>query len=478
MSRNSLLWKLTLAFMIVALIAAALLAVFIRSTNINRLNELVIEQVRSDLKTSLADYYELNGSWTGVAQAWTSFRPGRSLTPIATLTGRNQNGFTEPGPPGGGHDRRSIFGLADSSGVVVVGIDPFFHAGDQLSHTQLNQGDDVLVNGKRVGTILTAPIQPRLNPEETLFLQRTNQALLYAALGAILVALVVGILLALTLIRPLQALTQAAQKITQGDLEQQVKVTSKDEIGQLAQAFNQMSAEVSRVNRLRQQMTADIAHDLRTPLTVIAGYIESMQDGILAPTPERLALIYEEIQRLQNLVNDLRTLSLADAGELKLNPQPINPRSLLDRAAALYQHQAEQRQVTLRVDSRYDLPSIPVDESRMTQVFSNFISNSLRYTPPGGEIVLTADHSDDCVELCVRDTGSGIAPEDLPHIFERFYRADKSRTMEHGETGLGLAIARALVEAHGGTICAKSDSGQGTLICLQFHACEEPVAVE
>jgi len=251
-------------------------------------------------------------------------------------------------------------------------------------------------------------------------------------------------------------------------LEQQVKVRSNDEIGQLATAFNRMSQEVARVNQLRKQMTADIAHDLRTPLTVISGYIESMREGVLKPTPQRLALIYSEIERLQNLVGDLRMLSLADAGELSLNPQSIAPRALLDKAATLFRHLAEQQKVTIMVTVSENLPELWVDEARMMQVLGNLISNALRYTPSGGRVTLSARSVDDSVEICVQDTGEGIPADELPFIFDRFRRGDKSRHAETGETGLGLAIVKALVESHGGSVAAESAPGAGTTIRLDL----------
>ena len=238
-----------------------------------------------------------------------------------------------------------------------------------------------------------APQRPSFNPAEDLFLQRTNQALVLAIVGALLIALTIGILLARTLTRPLQALTKAAQGIAEGNLDQQVTVTSKDEIGQLGLAFNRMSQEVARVNLLRRQMTADIAHDLRTPLTVIAGYIESMRDGVLKPTPQRLDIIYSEIERLQHLVTDLRMLSQVDAGELPLHPQKILPSQILARSAELFHHHAEQQGVTLQVEPDGLAPEIFVDEARIMQVMDNLVSNALRYTPEGGKIILSAKES-------------------------------------------------------------------------------------
>jgi signal transduction histidine kinase len=466
---KSLYGKLTLAFLLVAFTTAALVALFIRLTSANRLQQLVVDQQRSRLEQSLGSYYLANGSWTGVANTWQQIQSQTFPTPSGSFNGPPPQNNRPPDGPG----RSNFLGLADAQGVVIVSVDANFPAGSTLPLDVLKAGVPVSANGVQVGTILTARQPPGLNPQETQYLNRTTEALIFASLGALVVALAMGILLARTLTRPLNALTQAAQRITQGQLEQEVKVRSNDEIGQLAEAFNRMSQEVARVNQLRRQMTADIAHDLRTPLTVISGYIESMRDQVLKPTPERLSLIYSEIERLQDLVGDLRMLSLADAGELSLNPQLISPKALLDRAANLFRHLAEGQQVTIEVDACQDLPEIRVDEARMMQVLGNLISNALRYTSSGGVINLLAETdgrqaSKEMVEISVQDTGEGIPAEELPYIFDRFHRVDKSRHAENGESGLGLAIVRALVEAHGGSASAESTPGKGTTIHLFF----------
>jgi signal transduction histidine kinase len=460
---KSLYWKLTLAFMLVAFTTAALVALFIRLTSADRLFQLIMDQQRSSLEQALSVYYASNGSWDGVDKSWQQIQILRNPTPVGPSFDRPLQDNTPPGKL-----RGNLFGLADEQGTVIVAIDPGYPSGSTLPSDILKTGIQVMVGGKQVGTILMARQATGFNSQETLFLQRTNQALLFAILGALVVALVMGILLARTLTGPLQALTQAAQSITRGQLEQQVKVRSNDEIGQLASAFNRMSQEVARVNQLRRQMTADIAHDLRTPLTVISGYIESMRDGVFKPTPQRLSLIYSEIERLQNLVGDLRMLSLADAGELSLNPQRIPPKTLLDRAANLFQHKAEQQNVVIYVNASDDLPEIMVDEARMMQVMGNLISNALRYTPSEGEVTLSAEFSGSMVEISIHDTGVGIAAEELPNIFDRFHRTDSSRHSESGESGLGLAIVKALVELHGGSTSAESTPGKGTAIHLLF----------
>ncbi len=462
---KSLYWKVTLAFMAVAFTTAVLVALFIRLTSADRLQQIIIDQRRASMAQALGEYYFQNGSWNGVEQDWLKIQFQNSPTPVAPAGNPPPQ---DNRPFGGGPNKGNFLGLADAQGKVIVSVDPEYPTGSTLPADQLKAGTRVTANGKQVGTILIARQPPGFNSQEALYLQRTNQALIYAILGALVVALIMGILLARTLAGPLQALTRATQSITQGHLEQQVKVTSNDEIGQLAIAFNRMSQEVARVNQLRRQMTADIAHDLRTPLTVISGYIESMRDGVLKPTPQRMDLIYSEIERLQTLVGDLRVLSLADAGELPLNPQPILPVTLIDHAAALWRHEAEQQNVSIEVMADDHSRPFQVDEARLMQVLGNLISNALRYTPSGGKIVISARSGQDGVEICVQDTGEGIPAEELPYIFNRFHRVDKSRHTERGESGLGLAIVKALVESHGGCASAESSPGQGTIIRLRF----------
>jgi signal transduction histidine kinase len=254
-------------------------------------------------------------------------------------------------------------------------------------------------------------------------------------------------------------LTAATQVLAGGDLGHQVPVRTSDEIGELAKSFNRMSADLAHSNQLRRQMTADIAHDLRTPLSVITGYSEALADGKLPGTPETFAAMHIQAQHLNRLIEDLRTLSLADAGQLSLMRRPIEPRGLLEHTALAYLPVAESRGVALSVEGD-DLPPILVDPDRLLQVLGNLVNNALRHTGDGGRIDLSAARSNGQVLLRVRDTGPGIPDEDLPHIFDRFYRGDKART-SNGASGLGLAIARSLVEAHGGRIIAENVPGGG-----------------
>jgi two-component system, OmpR family, sensor histidine kinase BaeS len=230
-----------------------------------------------------------------------------------------------------------------------------------------------------------------------------------------------------------------------------------------------MSTDLARANEQRRQMTADVAHELRTPLTVMAGTIEALRDGVLKPTPERFETLNLEAEQLKRLVEDLRTLSLADAGELPLARQDTAPRDLLERVAAAFSTCARQAHIALKTAADEQLPELSIDLERMVQVLENLVSNAIRHTDEGGEIVLSARAEGTDVLLVVQDSGRGIAPEALPHLFDRFYRVEAGWAAEGGESGLGLAIARSIVEAHGGSITADSPGvGRGARFTIRL----------
>lgn len=284
--------------------------------------------------------------------------------------------------------------------------------------------------------------------------------LLPGALG-ILGALAAVLLVSRRIAVPLAALARAAQRYGQGDLTVRVPVRGPGEIADLAAEFNRMAQGLEEGQRQRQAMVADVAHELRTPLTVLRGYVEALKDGMAEPDPDTLGVIHEEAVHLQKLVDDLQDLAQADAAELGLQPGPLDIADLLQSVAAGFALQAAGQDVRIEVSADPGI-AIEADRRRIAQVIHNLIGNALRYTAAGGEIRLIAQPLAEAVRIDVTDTGVGIAPEHLPHVFDRFYRVDPSRARETGGSGLGLTIARRIVEAHGGTMGVESTVGRGT----------------
>lgn len=461
---RSLSTKLALAFAIISVVGIVLAALFVRQLVTNEFDSYVRTQRMTTFQEDLTTFYASNGTWNGLAETL------RNQQQISI-----QLGSTQQIQPAHGPDQFFEFVLADTSGTVVYAVNPLLR-GTQIDPANYIESSPVAVNGQTVGTVyVLAPPKSR-NPAEARYLARTDIALGSAAAISLVVAILLGLVLARFITRPVRELTSAARAIAEGDLRQQVPVRSRDELGVLATQFNIMSDDLARSNELRRRMTADIAHDLRTPLTVIAGYLEAMRDETLRPTAQRFTTMYDETQVLLRLVQDLHTLSLADAGELPLKRQHIAPNRLLERVATSYQHEASQHNVALHVAAPAALPDIDVDIEQTVRVLSNLVSNALRHTPAGGAITLQAKRRDDRVMLEIADTGQGIAPEHLPNIFERFYRADQSRTTATGGSGLGLAIVRSIVEAHGGQVAAASAPGEGTTFTVMLPVAQpQPV---
>ncbi|HEY1013591.1 MAG TPA: ATP-binding protein [Herpetosiphonaceae bacterium] len=452
---RSLMVKLVAAFVLTSILGMGLAAVLIRQFVVREFDDYVITQRRTEFVSRAGIYYETTGSWAGV-ERWMS-----ATTPY-------DDGGPGGGPPGPRYYRDkqpAPFALADGERRVLMASGTY-RPGQILSEDICALGAKIVVDSQTVGYVLTPQREGFRSTEDEQYLARTDSALKTATLIVLAIALFFGVALTRVIIRPLRELTAASQQIASGNLQQSVPVRSRDEIGVLAAQFNRMSADLARATQLRQQMTADIAHDLRTPLTVLSGYLESLRDEVLKPTPARFATLYDETQILLRLVEDLHTLSQADAGELTLSRRPVEPQQLLAHVGAIYHHAAEQQDVRLEIESEDDAPAITVDWQQMIRVLGNLTSNALRYTPPGGTVRLTHRTTPAATQLLVSDTGCGIEPEHLPNVFERFYRADSSRHTATGGSGLGLAIVRSIIQLHGGTIAVESAPGKGTTFVI------------
>ena len=297
---------------------------------------------------------------------------------------------------------------------------------------------------------------------ETRFLGSVSQTFWIAAITAVLLAGFLSFGLSRRILKPIEALTAAARQMEQGDLAQRVVVKSKDEIGTLSHAFNNMAASLSTQEQLRRNMVSDVAHELRTPLSNIRGYLEAVQDGMLTPNEALINSLHEESLLLNRLIDDLQELSLAEAGQLRLSKQPLRMEEVIVQAVTSLQPQAKEHDVALEMDIANNLPAISADRERIGQVLRNLIRNGIEHTAAGGFVRVTAVSTPTRLTIQIQDNGEGIPAEHLPHIFGRFYRVDESRSRHTGGTGLGLAISKALIEMHEGTIHVQSKVGQGT----------------
>ena len=447
---RSISTKLILAFLSIGIISVAIIFLTARWNTRAEFISFLSDQNQTDLIAELSDYHLANQSWNGVDNF---FMQGTNH-PMPGMRQRPGHGMLPP------------FTLADENGIVIISNGKYQH-GDKLNDADARVGTSINENGKVIGIFVPERMPFQGQPRELEFIERTSLTLLYGAMIGSVIALLLGIFLSRTITRPIRELTQATHAVSEGDLSQQVTVRSNDELGELAKAFNKMSAELSRSVNTRKQMTADIAHELRTPLSLILGHAEAVHDGVLPPTLENFEIIREEATRLEHLVNDLRTLSLADAGELTITPQIIEPERLIQEVASLYQYETQKKNISLDVDIAPHLPTIEVDPGRMTQVLTNILDNATRHTPAGGHITLSAKQIGDQVEFSIQDSGPGLKADDLERIFERFYRADSSRQRDSaiaGGSGLGLAIARSIVQAHNGQLSAESEAGKGLKI--------------
>jgi signal transduction histidine kinase len=444
--------KLILAFWVVSVFGIVIVALLAGRVSQLEFNRFISETRYQGLVDQLSNYYTKNGS----------FRGGGFLLAAAQ-------------PAQGGQPREYL--VVDTDGKVLLALAQRIPIG-------LPSPDFIRfgfpISSKEHVVAYLIPLRPPRGPADTAAenIQRINLSLFIGAIFATLIALLFGWIMARNITRPVRDLNMAAQSITQGDFEKQVAITTRDEIGTLAASFNQMVASLKRSRDQRRQMTADIAHELRNPLSIILGNAEALSEGVLPATPEALDIIYDEAKHLSRLVDDLRTLSLSESGELHLQLSLADPHEIIERCAAAFGMRAAEKGLSIRAEAAHGLPRIEVDVERILQVMANLVDNSLKHTPEGGLIILSAVRSggaetplaQERVEFSVEDSGSGIPAEELPHVFERFYRGKQSTGRIQDGSGLGLAISRALVELHGGQIFVTSRAGKGTKITFSLPA--------
>lgn len=447
------MWLLA-AFSTVAVLSVALTSSLVHSNTEAALDTFRRQRQLERVAGPLVAYYRRTGSWEGVMQAlqeevnWSEYR-GRGTQHSSTTYNPPQNELLH-----------KPWLLTDDAGRPVAGTYP-----GSPPPTWIEERIPLEVDGRLVGWFWMPEeyLPKNLGIAERVLQQQVQASALRSALWGLGLALALGAGLALAFTRPVQRLTRAFSRLAQGERGLQVHPPRWNrELHQLVTAFNQMSQALERAEFLRKQMTADLAHDLRTPISVLLGYSEGLKQGWISPSPEVFDTLHQEARYLQRLVEDLRLLSLYDAGHLNLNQQVVDLRTLVERVARSFQPQAQAKGVTLE----YHVPPRPVqarvDPDQWLRVLHNLVSNALRHTPQGGRVTIRLQPQGEAILTEIEDTGEGIPPEHLPYIFERFYRASFARSEAQRSSGLGLAIVKALVEAHQGRIEVESQVGQGT----------------
>ncbi|MDR3586346.1 MAG: HAMP domain-containing sensor histidine kinase [Desulfosporosinus sp.] len=455
--------KLFLSTLIIALITLTLSMLAVNldfhqqfSDNLTKANEATFEQ----LPSRLSSLYQSKGTWDQTAL--NEISPTLPVGTVVTLTDTSGKLIATLS-----HTMESM--MQGQSGMNMnMDMGMFFSSTPVTSY----KTKTLTVSGP-LGTLGTALIRypataPILNPQDVLFQSSVFRSLIFAGGLALLFGIILSYFTSRRLVAPLKRLTQAANRIGYGHLDERVAIQTKDEVGQLATAFNAMVDNLNRQEILRKQFTADIAHELRTPLTSIKSYIEAFQDNVLPADQENLASIHEEIDRLVDLSSDLKDLNVAEMGALTLIFEPVNLRQLLDKVIHSLYPLIQEKQLKLIWTPPPELVTMSGDVRLLTRLFYNLVHNAYRYSDVGGRVTIALTQTPDFAEVRIRNSGIGISKDDLPFIFERFYRADKSRTRESGGTGIGLALVQQITTLHQGKITVKSGDGQKTEFIVQL----------
>jgi two-component system OmpR family sensor kinase/two-component system sensor histidine kinase BaeS len=470
------LWfQQTLAFSLVVIIAMGVVVIWINQSADKEFRKCVpldMKRVPGTGLQELVEYYPHRGSWEGVENLLAksvSFDDDRSLVLGTALADGERQSLKD-------NKRLPDVLLVDASGRVVFDSEGK-DTGKLLTRKELTNAWPIKEtdDGDIIGQLLLfySYTEPLDEPAQR-FLDRVENLLLVNATLAVGFIIVVGALLSRRLSAPLGRLADAARAVAAGDLDQRVDAGGSTEVAQVSQAFNEMTAALNEAETLRQNMVADVAHELRNPLSVLQGNLWAILNDAYPLEKAEISRLYDETRLLSRLVEDLRELALADAGQLHLNLHTIDVAQVIRHTVDGFSLAAEAQEVNLTVQLPYDLPFALADPDRVAQVLRNLLINAVRHTPTGGAITVSVSSKAQSLEIAVADTGEGIAPEDLAHIFERFWRADpaRARSGTGGEersmrgTGLGLAVAQGLVGAQGGRIWAESTPGAGTVFRL------------
>jgi signal transduction histidine kinase len=510
---NKLRHQLMLSYLPLILVPVLVVGLVTRNAAEQGLTLLVTQGAQRQariLAQCFAKYYEQHNSWDGVASLWQTSaqtiqipsQPDKSIVlPSGPIFDANMNCYLLPDDKGvqaspfvsPWTDQRSTdkdpvppqkFSIRDfwaslafsgNNGAIVItdmkgmviGSSDERNLGQALSLNVLTHGAPIIVNDQPVGILVVGAAFDFLDAQQQQLLNTVNFSLILSGALSIVLAVGLGLWFSWQMTAPMQQLTEGVKRLSTGEWSVPLRVRSRNEFGKLTQAFNAMANEVIRQQQLGRQMVADIAHDLRTPLSAMSLEVEAIEAGFQTPE-EATTSLREEITWLQRLVDDLRTLSLMDADQIQLQVDQIPLKPFLNGLVDFWQTMAVEEGRTLTLDMPENLSVGWIDPNRIRQVLGNLIDNAIRHTKSGGHITISAKTDTEQTTIWVSDDGEGITEADLPYIFDRFYRGDRARGHGNNGSGLGLSISRRLVEMHGGTIQVRSLVGQGTTFTIRI----------
>jgi len=450
--------KITLVLIVVSLIGAVFSAFYIQNRTQTAFEKFIRDQDQEVLIERLIEHYGQNGSWVNVQIVF------HEIFPFTIQNNPEEN----PGvkSPGG----NAPFILTSPTGVIQNNNSGPGSAkpGNRIQIDEIDNKIPLELEGEIIGWLIPGGSQRPHNSPQNDFLNTVQQGLIISSVVSLLIALTLGGFLIQSFTRPIRKLASATEKVAGGELGFQVDIDTQDELGKLASSFNRMSSDLEKSDRARKQMTADIAHDLRTPLTLLQGYTEVLNEGKMSGTSEIYQTMHQQAQHLGYLIDDLKTLSLLDSEELVFQTQNIDLSHILQQVENAFSPLAREKGIKLSLRKEDKLPKVDLDPGRLTQILGNLINNAFQVLSSGGTIDISAKHKGNNLILEISDNGPGISEENLPLIFNRSFRADKSRSSENGSSGLGLAITKKLVEAQGGNISVISEVGTGTTFRVEF----------
>ncbi len=461
--------KLIIAFIVVLLVMGLVQAVYFHNRTVNNFDDYLSQNLLQETviwNGLLVEHYQNNDGWDNVQTLLTSGLPtGGMGGPKQGQGGKGPN--SSMGGFAGAHNRLAIV-VADQTGIIVGDTDNLYLGKNIASIKGINQ--ELTLNNVKIGeaVYIQRYIEGLLTIEEQ-FQDSMINSVIIGLIISLIFSVILSIIFSNRITKPLSKLLMALRRLTEGDHAYRIELGTEDEFQELADSFNEMSEKLAENEANRKALIADVAHELRTPISIIAGELELVQEGTVEPDSRFYISLSDEVQRLNRLVDDLQQLSLAEAGQLSLKYAETNVYLLLERVVDNFSWVEEEKNITIKLDGNKQITAM-IDSDRIKQVVINLLGNAVRLLQTGGkvELQLTEKPELDSIEIVVVDNGPGISKEQLKYIFDRFYRTDSSRSRDDGGTGLGLSIAKGYVEAHAGTLEVESELDQGTSFIIRL----------